>query len=77
MKLTKEQKVQHMTELAAYRRQLWRRPQLRNLFLELTMECNERCLHCGSRCGEVESELLSVDTYKKFLNKIKADFGTE
>ncbi len=77
MKTTKEKKVQHMTELAAYKRGLWKQPQLRNLFLELTMECNERCLHCGSRCGEVTSELLSVETYKRFLDKIKADFGTE
>ena len=77
MKTTKEKKIQHMRELAAYRRQLWKQPQLRNLFLELTMECNERCLHCGSRCGEVESKLLSVETYKRFLDKIKADFGTE
>lgn len=77
MRTSKEKKIQHMTELAAYRRQLWKKPQLRNLFLELTMECNERCLHCGSRCGEVTSELLSVETYKLFLDKIKADFGTE
>ena len=77
MRLTGEQKVQHMTELAAYKRTLWKQPQLRNLFLELTMECNERCLHCGSRCGEVTSELLSVETYQLFLDKIKADFGTD
>ncbi|MBR6535905.1 MAG: radical SAM protein [Lachnospiraceae bacterium] len=77
MRLTNEQKVQHMTDLAAYKRRLWRQPQLRNLFLELTMDCNERCLHCGSRCGEVKSELLSVETYKTFLDKIKADFGTK
>ena len=77
MRLAKEMKIRHMTELAEYRRQLWRQPQLRNLFLELTMDCNERCLHCGSRCGEVTGELLGVETYHRFLDKIKADFGTE
>ncbi len=75
--LTKNQKKEHMTELAAYKKMLWKQPQLRNLFLELTMECNERCLHCGSRCGELSSELLRVEDYKLFLDKIKADFGTE
>ena len=77
MLLTKETKTAHMTELAAYKRKLWRQPKLRNLFLELTMNCNERCLHCGSRCGEVESTELSVEVYKRFLDKIKADFGTK
>lgn len=77
MLLTKSDKTAHMTELAAYKKKLWKQPQLRNLFLELTMSCNERCLHCGSRCGELESAELSVEVYKRFLDKIKTDFGTK
>lgn len=40
MLLTKEIKNAHMTELAAYKKKLWKQPKLRNLFLELTMNCS-------------------------------------
>ncbi len=68
-------KSEHMRQLAAYKRTLWEQPQLRNLFLELTLRCNERCIHCGSRCGEVQSEELPTEVYFRFLDKIKADFA--
>ena len=45
-------KTEHMRRLAEYRRSIIGAPPLRNLFLELTLRCNERCIHCGSRCGE-------------------------
>lgn len=70
-------KKEHLGKLREYREQLKIKPRLRFLFLELTLRCNENCLHCGSRCGDVKSEELSVETYKAFLDKIKADFGTE
>jgi len=69
-------KINHMTQLKEYRESLWTNPRLRYLFLELTMRCNENCIHCGSRCGEIKSDELSLDDYKKFLTKVKADFGT-
>ena len=69
-------KRSHMTELAAYRKGLHTVPDLRYLFLELTMRCNERCLHCGSSCGDVQSEELSVECYRRFLDEVKEDFGT-
>ena len=75
--LTKEIKESQMKELAAYKKRLWKKPQLRNLFLELTLRCNERCLHCGSRCGEVKSSELTVEQYKTFLDKVKSDFDTD
>ena len=71
-----EIKRNHMTELMEYRKSLFSKPRLRNLFLELTMRCNENCIHCGSRCGEVKSEELPVEVYKTFLDKVKKDFGT-
>ena len=43
-----------MTELAAYRRQLYKVPRLTSLFLELTINCNEHCRHCGSSCGDIK-----------------------
>ena len=74
--LNTDVKRAHMTELAAYRKGLHTVPDLRQLFLELTMRCNEHCLHCGSNCGDVQSEELSAKRYQLFLDEIKADFGT-
>ena len=56
-------KRRHLAQLAEWRRAKYAEPELRHLFLELTLQCNERCLHCGSRCDagkspEVPSELL-------------------
>ena len=48
-----EVKLAHLEETAARREYLKRRPCLRQLFLELTLRCNERCLHCGK---EIEGE---------------------
>lgn len=75
--LNQETKIQQMRELAVHKKKLWKSPQLRNLFLELTLRCNENCIHCGSRCGEVRSGELTLQQYQNFLNKVKKDFGTE
>lgn len=69
-------KTEHMKQLADYRRTLWQEPRLKFLFLELTLRCNERCIHCGSRCGNFPNEELTLEQYKNFLDKIKRDFGT-
>ncbi len=74
--LPAETKRRHMSELADYREKLYRKPFLRSLFLELTTRCNERCLHCGSSCGDIVREELSPEQYREFLTKIKSDFGT-
>lgn len=68
-------KLKAMEEIRKYREELKDKPRLRQLFLELTLRCNERCLHCGSSCGEVKSDELTLEQYKKFLNKFKEDFG--
>ena len=71
-------KIQHMRQLAEYRRSIIDAPPLRNLFLELTLRCNERCIHCGSRCGEHDRvPELSLDQYRRILDDVKRDFGTE
>lgn len=64
-----------LDELAEYRRGLFKKPQLRNLFLELTARCNERCIHCGSSCGEYHSEELPPEVYRRFLEEVKNDMG--
>ena len=72
----REVKKEHMRQLAAYRRSILAAPPLRNLFLELTLRCNERCVHCGSRCGEHDRvRELSAAQYRTILDDVKRDFG--
>ena len=52
MKTALLQKEKHLGQMADWREEKYRSPELRHLFLELTLRCNERCLHCGSSCGE-------------------------
>lgn len=72
----REVKRGHLQQLADYRRSILQHPPLRHLFLELTLRCNENCLHCGSRCGEeTHPPELSLAQYKALLDEIKSDFG--
>ncbi len=70
-------KKSHLYAMADYREKLKIKPQLRNLFLELTMRCNENCIHCGSRCGEFKVEELSPAQYREFLTQVKEDMGVQ
>lgn len=72
MKTVKER---HMDQLADYVRGLYREPQLRQLFLELTLQCNENCFHCGSSCTpQRPADLLTVEEYRAILEQVKEDF---
>ncbi|MGN0342374.1 MAG: radical SAM protein [Roseburia sp.] len=51
-----EIKQQHFDQLNEYKEELRKNPELRSLFLEMTLSCNEHCLHCGSNCGDVPME---------------------
>ena len=70
----KQLKEKHMLSLAQYREQLYRSPILRFLFLELTLRCNERCLHCGSSCGDVPSREMTFAQYRTILEDFRKDF---
>ncbi len=70
-------KFKHMKQLSEYREGLKKKPLLKNLFLELTIRCNEHCIHCGSFCGDVQNEELTLEQYKTFLDEVKEDFGTK
>lgn len=63
-----------MHALAKYREGLYQKPELRELFLEFTLRCNEHCFHCGSRCGDVQSEELSLQQYKELLEEVRREF---
>jgi radical SAM protein with 4Fe4S-binding SPASM domain len=63
-----------MHALAKYREALYKKPELRELFLELTLNCNEHCFHCGSRCGDVRSGELSIEQYRELLEEVRRNF---
>ena len=67
-------KIRHMEQLAAYREKLYREPQLRQLFFELTLRCNERCFHCGSRCAADMPDGLPAEKYKEILDEVRRNF---
>lgn len=69
-----EIKKDSMLKLYNYRKELYKKPQLKSLFLEVTLKCNARCEHCGSRCGEVKEEELSIDIWKKTLKEISEKY---
>ncbi|MDD6082629.1 MAG: radical SAM protein [Oscillospiraceae bacterium] len=50
---------------------------LMHLFLELTLRCNEHCLHCGSRCGDISAEEMTPEQYHEVLTQISKDFDTK
>lgn len=66
----------HMEQLAEYREtELRPNPRLSTLFLEMTVNCNEHCRHCGSECGDHKEEnRLSKEEIFRFLDEIKEDF---
>ena len=75
--MKEELKKEHMHSLAQFRQKLYREPKLKELFLELTLNCNEHCFHCGSRCGDVRSDELSLAQYRALLEQVRRDFAGE
>ena len=67
-------KIKHLRQLSDYRTTIIKKPPLRNLFLELTTQCNENCIHCGSNCGKAKNNELTTEQYRAFLKKVKDDF---
>ena len=69
-------KRDHLNQLADYTRTLYRAPELRKIFFELTLQCNERCFHCGSSCTAARGDELSREEWLNLIDQVKADFGT-
>ena len=75
MKTVKEH---HLDILTDYVRQLYRKPDLRQLFLELTLRCNEHCFHCGSNClPDGQPDELCLDEYRRILDEVSGDFDVK
>ena len=72
----KEIKKDNLEKLADYRKKLYEKPILKDLFLEVTMRCNARCEHCGSSCGDkVMNEEISAEDLKKALLDISKKYN--
>ncbi len=56
------------------RERLYAKPDLRHLFFELTLSCNEKCFHCGSRCEPGIPSGLSFEKYAQILDEVDANF---
>ena len=69
-------KLLNLETLAEYHRNLCKHPELREMFFELTLKCNENCFHCGRSCGADRPGGLPVEEYKRVLDEIKAKYGT-
>lgn len=69
-------KAGHLNQLADYTRTLYQRPELRRLFFELTLRCNERCFHCGSSCTATSAHELSCEEWLHIIDEVREDFDT-
>lgn len=67
-------KAAHLDQLAAYRKKLCEAPELRHLFLELTLQCNARCFHCGSSCDPNAPQGLPMEQYLSVLEDVREHF---
>ena len=69
------EKTEQLRETAELRTSLMNDPKLHYLFFELTLRCNENCIHCGSRCGEALGEELPTEVFIGILDKVAKDFA--
>lgn len=74
----KEIKLKNMNNLAEYRKVLYENPKLRNIFIEVTLNCNANCEHCGSRCGSGKhEEEIDAKYLKKAFDSIAKKYNTK
>ena len=61
-KVSRKKREYEMMLINQVRHNLYEKPVLNNLFLEVTSRCNARCEHCGSRCdGNMQGEEVSAE----------------
>lgn len=76
-KFIENEKTRNLEKLYEYRKKLYNKPILKNLFLEVTSRCNAKCEHCGSSCGgkNVIDEISATDL-KRTLYEISQHYNT-
>lgn len=67
----KKIKTCQLDQLSVYREHLYQQPNLRQLFLELTLRCNAGCYHCGSNCRPDSPDGLPAQMYLKVLEEVR------
>ena len=67
-------KTEHLSRLANHVHKLYDKPELRRLFFELTLACNEHCFHCGSSCTAARADELTCDEWIGIIDQVKRDF---
>lgn len=68
-------KEKNMGKIAKYRKKLYKKPVLKDLFLEVTLRCNAKCEHCGSNCGfEQPRDEISAEKLKGALKNIADNY---
>ena len=68
------EKQKMLNEVYDYKNKLFNEPVLQQLAIELTLNCNCYCRHCGSKCGELNNkDLLTDDEILTFFKQLKSD----
>ena len=67
-------KLQQLSNRSEERERKKEEHPLEQLFLELTLRCNEYCVHCGSNCGKEQCPEVSAEEFHKLLVNIRCDF---
>ena len=71
MKINPITKKMAMLDINDYVKELYDKPKLKNLFLEVTSRCNARCEHCGSSCtNKIKETEIESKYIKKALKEI-------
>ena len=58
-----------------YQNQLFKKPKLTYLFLELTNACNLNCIHCGSDCSTLKKTFLNYQLISDLLNEVAENYN--
>lgn len=67
-----EIKEAHLAKVRNYVDGLYEKPSLDQLFIEMTLNCNEHCRHCGSKCGDLKmKDQLTDEEIINFLADLK------
>lgn len=62
----------HLEQVKGYVNSLYIQPNLNSLFIEMTLGCNEHCIHCGSNCGNIKmKDQLTDQEILNFLKDLK------
>ena len=74
MSINRIEKHKILDEVSNYKNKLFKEPVLQQIAIELTLDCNCYCRHCGSKCGELTNkDLLTDKEILSFLENLSKD----